>query len=135
MSDVSNFQFSHESAFPKQNPNPQNRQFITSSAENYILIWDLKRPPTDVPIAVPGQMGTKITEEDDDDDVFQDEEEKEEEEKKKKEKEEEEKKPKKAGWGTIKTKSTQILMSAFGGDKKWTPAVGRYWFMRDILTV
>ena len=93
------------------------------------MIWDLKRPPTDAPIAVPGQMGTKTTEEDDDD-VFEDEEEKEEEQKKKSKEEE---KAKKAGWGTIKAKSTQILMSAFGGDKKWTPAVGRYWLMRDML--
>ena len=83
------------------------------------MIWALKRPPTDGPVPGPGQIGTAATEEDDD--VFEEEEK--EEEGKKKAKEEDT--PKKGGWGTLKSKTTQILITAFGGEKKWTPAIGK----------
>jgi len=40
-------QFSHDSAYPKLNPRDTLRQFITCAAENYILVWGLKRPPSE----------------------------------------------------------------------------------------
>ena len=86
------------------------RQFITCSAEAYILVWDLKRPPAEI---LPRQA-TIAVEESSDDDVFEEEEEKDE-------------KPKFSGWAGLR-KQTGALVStyAFSKDKKWTPAIGKY---------
>ena len=89
------------------------RQFITCSAESYILIWDLRRPPTEI-VARPAAVAPT----DDDDDVFE-------------EGNEEEKEVveevKAKGWATIKTKKSTIVQSnLFSKDKKWTPAIGKY---------
>ena len=91
------------------------RQFITCSAESYILIWDLKRPPADL---LPKQVTVTQA---DDDEVFED---PEEEEEKKKEKEEP---PKKFGWSSLKAQTSTIVTSnVFSKDKKWSPAIGKY---------
>ena len=91
------------------------RQFITCSAESYILIWDLKRPPADI---IPKAT---VLHQDDDDDVFEEESDKEEE-KPKKETEER----KKMGWAGLKAKTSAIATSSVFSSKKWTPAVGKY---------
>ena len=87
------------------------RQFITCSAEAYILVWDLKRPPAEI---LPRQA-TIAVESSSDDDVFEEDEEKESE------------KPKFSGWAGLR-KQTGALVStyAFSKDKKWTPAIGKY---------
>ena len=103
-------QFSHESAYPKQNPNPQMRQFITCSAESYILIWDLKKPPAEIK---PQHATIAPIDDEDSDDVFEEEEEKKE-------------TPKFKGWASLKSKTSTIVTSyAFSTSKKWTPAVGK----------
>ena len=86
------------------------RQFITCSAESYILVWDLKRPPAEI---APRQAAI-VVESSSDDDVFEEEEQKEPE------------KPKFSGWAGLKAKTgTLVSTYAFSKDKKWTPAIGK----------
>ena len=90
------------------------RQFITCSAESYILVWDLKRPPAEV---LPRHQAATLAADDDssDDDVFEEEEEK------------EPAKPKFSGWAGLKAKTGNLVSTfAFSKDKKWTPAIGKY---------
>ena len=91
------------------------RQFITCSAESYILVWDLKRPPADVVQRQP------TIDQSSDDDVFEDPEDDE------KDKEGE---PKTKGWARLKSNKLQLSTFAFSKDKKWTPAHGKYDFFK-----
>ena len=94
---------------------PHQRQFITCSAESYILVWDLKRPPAEI---LPREPTIHQADEEEDD-VFDDGEK--EEEKKKKEG------PKTTGWASLKEKTSIIAASSlFSKDKKWSPAIGKY---------
>ena len=93
------------------------RQFITCSAESYILVWDLKRPPADV---LPRQATIALS---DEDDVFDEPEEE------VKEKEEE---PKTKGWAALKSKK-MLTSYVFSTDKKWTPATGKYVSFENIF--
>ena len=87
------------------------RQFITCSAESYILIWDLKKPPAEIK---PQHATIAPIDDEDSDDVFEEEEEKKE-------------TPKFKGWASLKSKTSTIVTSyAFSTSKKWTPAVGKY---------
>jgi len=36
-------QFSHDSAYPKANPNPEEVQLISCDGDSYVLIWALRR--------------------------------------------------------------------------------------------
>ena len=95
------------------------RQFVTCSAESYILVWDLKRPPSEM---VPKQA--TLAADSDDDDVFED---ADEEEKPKKEEE-----PQTKGWAALKSKK-MLTSYVFSKDKKWTPAVGKYVLFKIII--
>ena len=44
---ISSLQFSYDSAYPKQNQTEDEIQAISCDADSYVLIWALRKPPTD----------------------------------------------------------------------------------------
>ena len=80
------------------------RQFISCSSDNYIFVWDMRRPPSD------DDMGQY----DDDDER----------------KEQTAASTKGKNWARLKAQSA--ISVSYGNDKKWSPAIGKYKFLNKI---
>jgi hypothetical protein len=101
------FQFSHDSAYPKQNQFERQIQLISCGGDKTVLIWALKRPHSDDGVddetsLASTEVTMKATP------------------------------PPGLGWAKLKLQSAVPAHVSRPGAKKYSPAVGKYEYLNKI---